>query len=318
MSKETLVRKVLRSLPKRFEMNGLTVMEAQDVSTMRLDEMIGSLQTHEMEMNEGEQHMEARSVGLKSELTSVQGNGEKLSEQQYAMFTKNFGKFMRRTYNKGSDPGQSSSSRFQKDDKFQKGNKSGDFIHGSKGKGIQCRECEGYGHIQAECVNTQKKNNAYAVNWSDTESDQEGESNNFVALASCVNPEGERSKGVESKSSSEDYTQYSSCSDDEEITEEEIANNYKELFQQSLNEVERNKKLHYNLVDLKVETEKLWEEVAVLVAKKVEHQHIITDLKAQMKEVNDERYELVAQKAELVAVVSSLKIQIETSQGEHP
>ncbi|KAI5663065.1 hypothetical protein M9H77_22388 [Catharanthus roseus] len=27
-----------------------------------------------------------------------------------------------------------------------------------KGKGIQCRECERYGHIQAECTNTLKKN----------------------------------------------------------------------------------------------------------------------------------------------------------------
>ncbi|CAM8947808.1 unnamed protein product [Rhodiola kirilowii] len=43
MTKETLVRKVLRSLTKRFAMKALAVKEANDVKTMRLDELMGSL-----------------------------------------------------------------------------------------------------------------------------------------------------------------------------------------------------------------------------------------------------------------------------------
>ncbi|CAM8910392.1 unnamed protein product [Rhodiola kirilowii] len=80
MSEEMLVRKVVRSLPKQDAIKALAVMEAHDVKIMRLDELMGSLQTHEMEMNEEEQLMKVRSVDLKSELTSVQGNDEKLSE----------------------------------------------------------------------------------------------------------------------------------------------------------------------------------------------------------------------------------------------
>ncbi|CAM8923747.1 unnamed protein product [Rhodiola kirilowii] len=64
MSKEKLVRKVLRSLPKRYAMKALAVKETQDVKTMRLDELMGSLQTNEMEMNEEEQHVKGKSVGL--------------------------------------------------------------------------------------------------------------------------------------------------------------------------------------------------------------------------------------------------------------
>ncbi|CAM8877983.1 unnamed protein product [Rhodiola kirilowii] len=322
MTEETMVRKVLRSLTKRYAMKALAVKEAHDVKTMRLDKLMGSLQTHEMDMNEEEQLMEVDIIGLKAEVSVVPDKAGELSEQQYAMFAKNFGKFMRRQYNKGTDSGQTSSSRFQKDDKFQKGNQSGDSNHDNKGTGIQCRECEGYGHIRAECINMQKKKkkkkNAYVVSWSGSESDQEGESNNFVALATYVNQEEETSKEVESKSSSEDHTQYSSCSNDEEITNEDFASKYKELFQEWLNKVEQNKLHRNNLADLTKEKEKLRKEVVVLVTQKVELQQTITVLQAQLVEVKDERARLVTQKGELLAVVSSLKTQIEKSQGKHP
>lgn len=42
-------------------------------------------------------------------------------------------------------------------------------IQSSKPGEIQCRECEGLGHIQAECVNTLKKNKSDTVSWSDDE-----------------------------------------------------------------------------------------------------------------------------------------------------
>ncbi|CAM8887243.1 unnamed protein product [Rhodiola kirilowii] len=51
MTEEKLVRKVLWSLPKQHAMKALAVKEARDVTTMRLDELMGSLQTYEMEMN---------------------------------------------------------------------------------------------------------------------------------------------------------------------------------------------------------------------------------------------------------------------------
>ncbi|CAM8982960.1 unnamed protein product [Rhodiola kirilowii] len=66
MTKETLVRKVLRSLTKRFAMKALAVKEANDVKTMRLDELMGSLQTHEMDMNEEDRLTKVTSVGLKA------------------------------------------------------------------------------------------------------------------------------------------------------------------------------------------------------------------------------------------------------------
>lgn len=41
----------------------------------------------------------------------------------------------------------------------------------TKGKGIQCRECEGFGHIQAKCPNFLRKfRKIYNVTFSDNES----------------------------------------------------------------------------------------------------------------------------------------------------
>jgi len=39
LSDENLVRKLLRSLPKRFDMKVTTIEEAQDISNMQVDEL---------------------------------------------------------------------------------------------------------------------------------------------------------------------------------------------------------------------------------------------------------------------------------------
>jgi len=48
LSNEKLVRKILRSLPKKFDMKVTAVEEAQDITSMQVDELIGSLQNFEL------------------------------------------------------------------------------------------------------------------------------------------------------------------------------------------------------------------------------------------------------------------------------
>src|ERR1044072_919146 len=52
MSDEKLVRNILRSLPKRFCMKVTSIEEAQDISKMQVDELIESLQTFELTLND--------------------------------------------------------------------------------------------------------------------------------------------------------------------------------------------------------------------------------------------------------------------------
>lgn len=58
MSEEKLAKKILRSLPKRFDIKVMTIEKAQDISAIKVDELIGYLQTFEMELNDrtGKKH----------------------------------------------------------------------------------------------------------------------------------------------------------------------------------------------------------------------------------------------------------------------
>ncbi|KAA0052224.1 gag-pol polyprotein [Cucumis melo var. makuwa] len=49
-----LVRKVLRSLPSKFDMKVTTIEEAHDITTLKLDELFGSLITFEMAISNRE------------------------------------------------------------------------------------------------------------------------------------------------------------------------------------------------------------------------------------------------------------------------
>ncbi|GAU35306.1 hypothetical protein TSUD_389310 [Trifolium subterraneum] len=52
LSDEKIVTKILRSLTKKFDMKVIAMEEAQDISIMKVDELIGSLQTYESSVNE--------------------------------------------------------------------------------------------------------------------------------------------------------------------------------------------------------------------------------------------------------------------------
>lgn len=52
LSKGKLAKKILGPFPKRFDMKVITIEEAQDISTIKVDELIGSLQTFEMAVND--------------------------------------------------------------------------------------------------------------------------------------------------------------------------------------------------------------------------------------------------------------------------
>ncbi|KAA0059275.1 Receptor-like protein 12 [Cucumis melo var. makuwa] len=52
--KSKLVRKVLRSLPPRFNMKVTAIEEANDITKMKLDELFGSLKTFKLTLGDGE------------------------------------------------------------------------------------------------------------------------------------------------------------------------------------------------------------------------------------------------------------------------
>ena len=52
ISKDRLVKKALSSLPLRFAYKETTIIDVKDLKRMRLEELMGSLRTFEIELNE--------------------------------------------------------------------------------------------------------------------------------------------------------------------------------------------------------------------------------------------------------------------------
>ncbi|KAK2382273.1 hypothetical protein QL285_069821 [Trifolium repens] len=77
---EKLVRKILRSLPRKFDMKVTAIEEAQDISSMKVDELIGSLQTFELSINE-------RSEMKNKSITFISNTGDDNDEIQCDMET---------------------------------------------------------------------------------------------------------------------------------------------------------------------------------------------------------------------------------------
>src|ERR1044072_1532401 len=86
MSDEKLARKILRSLPKRFAMKVTTIEEAQDIRTMQVDELIGSLQTFEMTLND--------KLEKKSKNIAFMSNTEEEKEESEMNFFGEFSKVL--------------------------------------------------------------------------------------------------------------------------------------------------------------------------------------------------------------------------------
>ncbi|KAI5654638.1 hypothetical protein M9H77_31825 [Catharanthus roseus] len=102
-----------------------------------------------------------------------------------------------------------------------------------RGKGIWCKECEGYGHIQGECANTFKKNlsmNTTLIDNDDKKSDSENDeedidSNETLAFNVIIDLK-DTSMHNDYKGDSDDGSIYS----DEEVCYEELQNKYSLIY----------------------------------------------------------------------------------------
>ncbi|CAM8920446.1 unnamed protein product [Rhodiola kirilowii] len=66
---ERMASKVLRSLPPRFSMKVTAIEEVHDIAKLKLDELMGSLRTYEMNFPDEFQRMTVKCVALKADVT---------------------------------------------------------------------------------------------------------------------------------------------------------------------------------------------------------------------------------------------------------
>lgn len=159
------VRKILRSLPKTWEAKATAIQEAKDLSKLPLEELIGSLMTHEIIMKE---HMEdeskkKKSIALKTISLEVDSEDEDaLDDDDIAYFSRKYKNFIKKK------------KQFKKhlsNQKETKGEK-------SKKDEVICYECKKPGHIRTDCplLKSSKKfkKKAMKATWDDSSESESG------------------------------------------------------------------------------------------------------------------------------------------------
>ncbi|GAA0169188.1 hypothetical protein LIER_23729 [Lithospermum erythrorhizon] len=140
---------------------------------MSMDELIGNLATFKIALNEGEtRKKKGIALNVSSEDISDEDLGETIN-----MLAKNFNKTLKRFNKKPFSGGSGTLVIDKNNNRWKKPGNQGNSgaCQSEKSKGIQCRECEGFGHIQVECPNYLKKQSR---NYSATHSNDESECNN--------------------------------------------------------------------------------------------------------------------------------------------
>jgi hypothetical protein len=154
-----LIRKILRSFPERFRINVTTIKESKDLEEMKIEELVGSLQTYELSLPSVKK---LKTIALKASKKKVEASSENDSKEEgkaVAMLAKNFRRLMK-------------DDRFKKNfsEKVKKAPREAEPEEEEKKdpRGPRCFECSGFGHIRADCRNLKKgKGKAYNVTLSD-------------------------------------------------------------------------------------------------------------------------------------------------------
>jgi hypothetical protein len=158
-----LIRKILRSLLEQFRIKVTTIEESKDLEEMKIEELVGSLQTFDLSLTLVKK---VKTIALKASKKKVRVSSEEdfdNEEDAMAMLAKNFERLMK-------------NDKFKKklSERLKKAPKESEPEQAKKKdpRGPRCFECSSFGHIQVDCRNL-KQGEAKAYNA--TLSDESGE-----------------------------------------------------------------------------------------------------------------------------------------------
>ena len=189
-----IVRKVLKSLLKRFHAKMTAIKESKDIDKIPLTELVGNLQTYELGLTRIGESSKSKSMDLKAKSsdTDETSNDEDFKMKSY--ITRQFKKFMKNANTKGFDTyrKQSSSLQVKSQDKGKKDARDGGQYTVPSGQ--KCFRYQGFDHMKQECptyLKTIRKSKALTATLSDTE--PEDDSNNkddgiLNAFTATINP----------------------------------------------------------------------------------------------------------------------------------
>ena len=98
-----IVRKVLRSLPKRFHAKITTIEELKDIDKIPLTELVGNLQTYELGLTKIGKMGKGKSMALKAKSSDTEESSDDEDSKIKSCITRQFKKFMKNANGKGFD-----------------------------------------------------------------------------------------------------------------------------------------------------------------------------------------------------------------------
>ena len=338
-SEEKLVRKTLRSLPKRFAYKVTAIEEAKDVQNMKLEELMGSLRTFEMNLDEERGDKKSKGIAFQAENREDQtedfwNEDDDLTESM-VLLSKNFSKVLKKfNRNKGYLRNKNSSSvstgvptprrntvpnpgNFNAGSRIKSSTSNNNSDSNAKNKGIQCRECEGFGHIQAECANTlKKKNKSLNATWSDEDSDcSKEDETNLVAFASrsdgaveeCAASSPKNTAGVTEDVATPVYE----SSDDDDLTEDNLFEAYQLIHTKWIELTEICERKTAQIQQSNIEKNNLEKKNSELESKLIESQGSVATLKAELEKMKKLVKMLNSGSSNLDEILSTGKIEKE-------
>ncbi|KAK9011529.1 hypothetical protein V6N11_044377 [Hibiscus sabdariffa] len=300
---DKLVRKLIYSLPESWDSKKTAIIEAKNLKTLKLDELMGSLLTHELmkqgkrdeeKKKEEKKEIEKKKIGIALK-ASLESDSSDEDDEEMAFLARRFTRFMKS--NRGR--------KFLRKGEFKNKNRE------DENDQLICYECKKPGHIRTECPQLKKKSfgkkkkpKDHVATWSDEESSDEDEEEvaNLCLMALNDEPKVTFNSSLCDLSYNELFETY-----------EELQEVYDELVEKYKESILKNKKIIFDLkndrdslyeanydLELKIKSmqanqkdlEKKNQDLHGLLSKVQEdHQKEVGDLKASLNKVGKTSFE---------------------------
>ena len=144
-----IVRKILRSLSESFRAKVTAIEESKDLDDIKVQELIGSLQTYELSLPTQRKSKSLALMTINERFEVHDSSNEDVVDKDVAYLVKNFRKFLKFKNNgKFGDKG-----KFQSLGREKREFKKKDGKESQSTQGVACFECNGHGHFKKACPN---------------------------------------------------------------------------------------------------------------------------------------------------------------------